>query len=885
MILCTQSSTSVTWSVSVFIIGTGAGIPPGGSDSFDFTATPSTAASYPYSSTFTSKVQDASGVNFYNGPSFGLLVIDPTTTVTVTPTTSANYVAGSAALTETATVTPAQGGVPIMFDAPGYGSTTVFSFSPATATTDSTGKATTTFQPSNKAGDATDIEADLGTSSIFGTSVGVITTVPGPATTVTFTAPFGAKHYVTAFAPNPTLNMATVPGGSITLSVADRFGNPIDLSTLGTYNGTITAVASGGFFDTGTVHRTSVVCGHGLTCPASGSLLTISLPYFQSGTYGSSGLLTASVTGTSPAFAAAGSSGSIVTSTFDSVVNAPTYKASTIISVAATCGSTGSVPCQRAGKTITLFFNLTNAQAGVPVTLYLDMNTFNATSADYAGTFSNLAQAFTTTTATKGGASAVFTIDTTALAYASFFANFTRPTDSNTHGTTTPGADTASKITTIGGAATTIKVNVYFTNTAGVLSNPVGTKAVGGLTLWVNAIFSDAYGNKATNPGPNVVQVTLSASGGVLSATTIYIPTGGSDTLSNIGPIAWSLPSGSGSSYTLTASGVVSGVAVSGTKTVSTVSANPTILVTSPKAVSGVVYSMTSGVVFNGNANSSLGYPPTTTIASVTFSVDKGAATAATIVSGTGTSMVTWSAGVFFSAGIHNITFTATDSSSNKITSALLKVLVDTTTPIVKFTTKTGANLTFGSSVTAVIVETLGDLNATSVSATRNGTKIAAANVVVTGTNNLGKNTTYTVSINNLPSGTWVLALSAKDLAGNMGSATSITVHVTVPFAQSVIINSASYGTLGNFAGVTVSATNIWSTSQNLVVFAVWKNEAGQTVAVTTGGLTLASGATGTAFAPLAGQLPSGTYTVNVFVITTGNNPVSSTTSIIIGVV
>jgi len=64
------------------------------------------------------------------------------------------------------------------------------------------------------------------------------------------------------------------------------------------------------------------------------------------------------------------------------------------------------------------------------------------------------------------------------------------------------------------------------------------------------------------------------------------------------------------------------------------------------------------------------------------------------------------------------------------------------------------------------------------------------------------------------------------------------------------------------------------------VVFAVWKNSVGQTAAVTTGGLTLAAGASGTAFAPLAGSLTSGSYTVSVFVITTSDAPVSSTTTI-----
>jgi hypothetical protein len=662
------------------------------------------------------------------------------------------------------------------------------------------------------------------------------------------------------------------------------YSNPEALTpaNVGAYAVTITAVASGGIFDAGAgSHPTSVTCGSGLTCPAAGTTLTITFPYFQSGTYGAKGLLTAGASSTAPSFAASGSSGNIVTSTFDAAVNTPTLVASSIISVVATCGVAGTTPCQTAGKQVNVTLSLTNAQAGVPVTFYLNTAT---SSAAYAGTFSNNLKSITVTTSAAGKASTLFSIDTTAGAHAKWFANFTRPTDGTPAGTMAKSADTApgpsGSVYTIAGAATKINILAFFTNTGGVLTDPVKSVAVGGLTIWLNAQFADAYNNKAVNPGPNAVQVTLSASGGVLSATTVYIPTGGADTLSSFGPIAWTLPPGTGTALTLTASGVVSGISVSGTKTVTTVSPNPTLLITSPKNTGGVVYSSSTGVVFTGNANASLGYPPSVSISGVTFSVDKGAAQSATIVTGSGTAKVTWSAGVFLTVGLHNITFTATDSKSNSITSATWQILVDTSAPTIKFTTATGTTLTFGTSAKAVIFDTLGDLNTTSIKATFNGTAVATANLVVTGTNTLGSNSTFNVSINNLPAGTWVLMLSASDLAGNANAGVSITVTVQVPFAQSVVINSATYTTIGSFPGVSVSATNIWSSSQNLVVFAVWKNGAGQTVAVTTGGLTLASGATGTAFAPLTNALPSGSYTVNVFVITTDNKPVSSTTTI-----
>ena len=92
-----------------------------------------------------------------------------------------------------------------------------------------------------------------------------------------------------------------------------------------------------------------------------------------------------------------------------------------------------------------------------------------------------------------------------------------------------------------------------------------------------------------------------------------------------------------------------------------------------------------------------------------------------------------------------------------------------------------------------------------------------------------------------------------------------------------VLINNASYGPLGSYNVIDANLTNLRGSSLDMVVFAVWKNSVGQTVTVTTGGLTLASGETGITFAPLASLPPSGTYTVFVFAVTTSNEPVSPT--------
>jgi len=90
-----------------------------------------------------------------------------------------------------------------------------------------------------------------------------------------------------------------------------------------------------------------------------------------------------------------------------------------------------------------------------------------------------------------------------------------------------------------------------------------------------------------------------------------------------------------------------------------------------------------------------------------------------------------------------------------------------------------------------------------------------------------------------------------------------------------VYLNSARYETLGFYSGVMVNATNPVPYALNLVIFTVWANDKGETLAVTTAGLTLAGGANGIAFAPLLDPPTSGHYVVLVFVWTTSGAPVS----------
>ncbi len=919
----TFSASAASWTVSVFEVGTGAGIPPGGSDSFTFTATAATGT-YPLTGTFTSKVQDASAVSFYNGPSFSIMVIDPSTTVSVTPTTSANYAAGSAPLTETATVTPHQAGLSIVFSAPGYGPSTTYSFSPATATTNSNGVATTTFQPSNHAGDATTVTATIGTSTISATSAGTITTVNGPPTQVALTFTAGNSNhgvnYLNVAGTTANNNVASFTGalmasGQLSAALTDAFGNAVNFASFtggsDTWTITLTATSSSGIFDaysSATNHPSVIKCTEGgnwqdgsglaltptVACP-SGATNSFALPfnYFQGSDYGTTGVMTSAASGVylgNAFISTLATSGNIFTTVFFGA-SFPNFASPTSVKA----GGTTNV-----WEALGPASPMTKPQKNVPVALYLDNATSYETTSgamDYGANsllpaaFSNGMDVITGATNSTGFFLAKFTVDTVAGAHAFFYANITFPVNTGVNPTgysVNIQTDTSPAVITTAGSPS--KFSFYVTYDAAA-TNPVknGGKAVFSAALYVDVYISDNYNNLATNPGPGQIQITLAPSGGVLSATNIYIPAQCADTsghfsvspCSPFGVVVWTLPS-SAASLTLSATGVLAGVSKSATFSVSTVSKTPSITVQTPTPVSGVLYSDSNGVLFSGVANASAGYPKSgagsVTIASVTFSADNGAAVSATLT--TSGHDVAWQASVFFtSVGMHNITFTATDSAGNSVSSGSFKVLIDTAAPTVKFITKNNANLTYGSSVTAQVTDLLGDL--AYVNATIDGKQVTET---LSGTNNPGTSVTYTVTIANLAAGNHTIGLTATDLAGNTGTATSITVHVTVPFAQSIVINSATYGTLGSFSGISVSATNVWSSSQSLVVFAVWKNSAGQTVAVTTGGLTLASGATGTAFAPLAGALPSGTYSVSVFVVTTSNNPVSASTTISVAV-
>jgi hypothetical protein len=422
---------------------------------------------------------------------------------------------------------------------------------------------------------------------------------------------------------------------------------------------------------------------------------------------------------------------------------------------------------------------------------------------------------------------------------------------------------------------------VYSTFIGGGSPGPATAYGTPGATFFVAAILNDAYGNIVVVGGSQQVQVGLTPSGGLLSATQVYIAATnfGTNGSLSFGYVAWTLPTTLGT-YTVTATAVVAGTAVTGVSTVSVVSKTPTMNVKSPAPLSGFIYSNSQFVTFSGKANVSLGYPSTVTFTSIGYKVGSASWQTSSVVAA---SKVIWSVPVTFPTGLSTVQFNATDSKTNTVVTSSYQVLVDNSAPTIAFTTAAGATLTSGQPLAATITDTLGDLNATSVKADRNGTAIPASSITVTGTNNPGSSVTYTVSITGLPAGKWKVTLNAKDLAGNAATAVSLTATFVVLTNQTFTTPSGTpptQSTQSGFTGVSVTWTNNAGTSQTVNIWFVAYNAKNQVVFASFTQLTFGAGASAALFQGLSSSLPSGTYTVQVFVVSTTGTPLSTSTPV-----
>jgi len=876
---------------------------PGSSDDLvfnsDFQFTYLGASSYPKTFSLTTEVKDSTGV-FQVGPTLSRPLVDTSSEddsiacVSVDCTEGGiNVVAGST-MTIAATWTHQPSGassptgianIPVVWmlcDA-AYCETSSTTYlgtlSSRVTMTNSSGIAVVTFKASTLAGDATYITAVFGdfnqanpdatycSNTCDATSQ--LTSIAGAPATVKFTA-WTATHYLHLFATptwtGATGDWATVASGGITATVADAFGNAV-LSGISAQACTLTAF--GGSFDKAGTQSSLDSIVAGASCSTGGAIAS-TYNYFQSGAYSTTAYVQATVTGTynSATFTAQGISKNLITSTFDSGASS-TPTTSPALS--------GPVV---AGKSVKLTYQLTNAQSGVPIT-FLGINTTSPYLGKFVGgsapTTMDPANV-TIVTDSTGKAVATFNVDTFAGLDESvppsavyFEANVADPIDGSGGATHMLGASAPTgTATTVAAAAAGVMVLTSFESDG---DNPTTTSLGGSAqTLYVDVALVDVYGNFASNPSSSQIVITITVSSGAVTAPTTFIAFGETDTYDSFGVISWSFNGAVGSSITITATGTLPGATSpsTNTATISLVSPNPTLTITSPKG--STVYSSFPGVAFSGKVTLSKGYDPgSVTIAGVFYKIDSG--------SWTGIGATTpFTTAPSFTSGLHTISFFANDSAKDTSATTSLQVLVDLATPTITFTTPANANLTGGSTVGATIVEPLGDLNATAVTATGNST--TKLPVTVSGVNSLGNSVTYTVSISGLTVGTWNVVLNAASLAGNTASK-SITVHVTVPFAQSFVVSGTpSKGTLGGYTGINVAYSNLNPTSQSVVIFAVWKNNAAQTVGIGASSATVGAGATTSAFIVEPVGLASGTYTVNLFVFTTSNSPVSVTTNI-----
>lgn len=897
--LPTGATSSTTGQTVLF---SGFSLPPGASAYGSITLTApalvSTTAA-PDSYTFIYKTSDSSAS--------GALVSAGSTTFHVTGVTSLNVATSpssglttlTAGTTITVTISVPSGtdgytGLPLSF---AEGGNTAYNASglatlPSSATMSSSGSASITFMPDpvfNPAIGTTDYTGPETVTSTASTADGSITFSP---TSVSFQVTKAASPSALSISPSTTqteTTLAAVAGSGITVSSTDAYGNkapapasgsgiPVTLTTvnlIGSRAGFAASTATYGstypYVPTGIAQSETVTIAAGASTASASAYA-----YFYDVDYGDTSYIVASASGLSSA-----TSGHFVTYTFATSGGTtkpalPTGDSTVPIAAGKTVTVSYTLPTASIQANVPVYFDFTTGYTGATATAAGTACTTTVAYACYAGAFSNGGTQIEATTNSNGVATASLKVDTTegdaivvtAIPALSPTANFTTGVAVN-------------EISTIAGTPSAYTLTVSYDNpqtSAQTLSAPAA--AVNGSTLYIDVSITDAYGNLATNPGPGTIQITLAASAGLLSATTVYIPNGGTDLTSagGQGLVYWVMPASIGTTATLKASGASLTPA---SFSVKTVSATPTMKVTSPKPLSGVIYSNSLAVVFGGYANASAGFGGTVNMATLGYKVGTGAWKTISLPASPNP---TWSFAATMVSGLNTLSINVTDANSDVSTVQTFSVLVDTAAPTVTFSTANNANITSGSSVTAQVTDTLGDLNTTSLTATgtnlqTSATKTFTASVV--GTNNPGHAVSYSVSISGMPTGNWSIVLTGSDYAGNTFTSKALTVHVTVPFAQSFVVSGTPHSaTIGSFTGINASYTNLNPTSQSVVVFAVFKNSAGQTMGIGTGSLTVGAGATQSVFIAEPVGLASGTYSVSIFVFTTGNLPVSVSTSI-----
>ena len=718
----------------------------------------------------------------------------------------------------------------------------------------------------------------------------VLTTIAGSPSEVSFYFTVSSTTYSTDYLTGHTSVAGTLyaeGNSSISFALADTYANPVAFSASVTG---VTITSSGGDLLAGATLDASLACGAASTtfrCPTSGNSLPFPLTsgtgvvnyvnYVQSSLYGATSSISATITTSSGTFT--GTSGSIITSTLDTALEAPqvfndTLTAQTPAGVHSAAPGDALV---EAGTPVYVVITLSPVQQGVPITLNF-CPACSGTSTGYNTAVSGLIVSETLFTNSSGMVEEHEPINLTIGATAVFNATMAAPETISTTNTIN-GAGLSIPVYTTVGAIATLVINVAATtNNASPpeASGPNVSYLGVGATGYVGIAYADSYGNLIPlGDAPTTqVQVTLAAtSGGLLSATNIYIYANqvNSNATSAQGSVELTMPSTAGTTVTLTATGVVSGKSVVGTTSIKVVSDSPIINVTSPVPVSGGLYSHSLETIFKGTANASLGLPGTD-IATIGYKVG----TAQWYQVSTALEHnVTWSIPLILSAGLNTAMFNATDNESPALTTVIgpFTVLVDTSAPTLSAPTAIST-----SSVGLNITSAEGDLNATTVAAWANGTTIPSSDIKVSGTNKPGSSVTYAVAINPPVAGTWSLTVNATSLAGLTGTVTGVVTTTTSSTPQSSttfsLPSTASSCTLGTYNAVCITVDNTQTTAETGIVLVVLHNAAGQTIAVATSTANaVAAGSSSTVYVVV--NVPAGTYSANVFVWSSTGVPIS----------
>jgi hypothetical protein len=546
--------------------------------------------------------------------------------------------------------------------------------SPASFTTTANSAQTITVNDTTIADSAVSITVG-GPAPNAGSSGGILTNststaiqvLAGTATKLAITVGGVSSSHVVNVTSSTWAGGVPIAGTTIFISATDKFGNVagftgvslnVAVNTLsGQTAGFSTQVAYAGSYP---YAPTGGVLASLTSFAMTSNPMTLTTNNFFFGVdYGSTSQITVAATGASLASA-----------------TSSLIKTYTLTTQLASIGSSTLAP--KAGATYTLtatgISTLANpAQAGVPVWF------LNAT--DYS-TLTSTATKALTTVSSSGTETATWTVTapTTAGTSTSFNAEevlFNGGTATFT-GTTSPLTNSSAQIgaavgpiRTAAGTISKLVVNAYFANPATQVFSLSTWKTTYGLstvvipsaTMYIDVVTTDANGNVVTVTG--VTQVALSSTAGTLSVTTVLtIPNNGTDLASSDKgsntAVAFVAPATVGSTATITATGA----GLTGSVTITVVTATPNLVVTTaPTSIVTGVPSTFSGIV--NATKGALG----ATITSIIYSVNGGAPSTVTI----GAANAAWTFSVLLTAKANSVNITALDSRS-KVNTVLLSV-------------------------------------------------------------------------------------------------------------------------------------------------------------------------------------------------------------------